>query len=341
MITADEVEVEDRPQAAASDDPKQRRPDISLAKKALRWKPSTEPKRACRRRSSTSSAPCVAEESRANPAADPPLRHGSRLGSTGGGAGERDGRRFRLAVARISRCQIAGVAAGRRRAGDAGDAKLRFADGTTQTPADAPRVVRDSATQGFRYHYSWGVVKCGYERSLDRLQVALFRLRIHPTQSSTPSDCASSTSPSARFRTARIMDAGMFAMGGTWQPLHSQPLVADTKQMPPVIFVEFEQGLMAFGIEGDAAAADAATPSIPFTSNPTTKRSYPLVVSLAPIAAHKSVATTLTLRFGTRDSGLPSPPTSCARSPKASRSRSTGATGGRSALCSGDFAGPS
>ena len=94
----------------------------------------------------------------------------------------------------------------------------------------------------------------------------------------------------------------MFAMGGTWQPLHSQPLVADTKQMPPVIFVEFEQGLMAFGIEGDAAAADAATPSIPFTSNPTTKRSYPLVVSLAPIAAHKSVATTLTLRFGTRDS---------------------------------------
>ena len=82
--------------------------------------------------------------------------------------------------------------------------------------------------------------------------------------------------------------------------LHSQPRFRHETDAAGHLR-EFEQASW-LSIEGDAAAADAATPSIPFTSNPTTKRSYPLVVSLAPIAAHKSVATTLTLRFGTRDS---------------------------------------
>jgi hypothetical protein len=71
--------------------------------------------------------------------------------------------------------------------------------------------------------------------------------------------------------------------------------------MPPVVFVRFESGSLAFANDGDPSAADSATVSIPFTTNPTTKLSYPLRVAFPPIAAGKTARASLSVTFGSSD----------------------------------------
>ena len=68
-------------------------------------------------------------------------------------------------------------------------------------------------------------------------------------------------------------------MGGNYQPLFSLPIVANPKQMPPAIFAKFSGGTLAFVNEGDPTGIDSALISIPFTSNPSTKLTYPLALS--------------------------------------------------------------
>ena len=175
--------------------------------------------------------------------------------------------------------------------------RLREQDGAVRAPIDLPQIVRDSAARRISYRYPWGVIECAYENRDDQLRIALqvtngsdatmeaLELRIMDlTFKSIPS--------------GRILDAGMFAMAGTWQPLHKAPHKATPREMPPVIFVDFHDGMLAFAIEGDAAAPDIATPSIPFTADALTKLTYPLTVSLAPIAPHATSKVKLSVRFG-------------------------------------------
>jgi hypothetical protein len=77
----------------------------------------------------------------------------------------------------------------------------------------------------------------------------------------------------------------MFAMAATWQPLHKPRTRPTPREMPPVILVDFHDGMLAFAIEGDAAAL--TSPRRRYRSPPMRHQlSYPLTVSLAPIAPH-------------------------------------------------------
>src|SRR5258706_8890060 len=131
--------------------------------------------------------------------------------------------------------------------------RLRQQDGAVRAPIDLPQIVRDSAARRISYRYPWGVIECAYENTDDQLRIALqvtngsdammeaLELRIMDlTFKSIPN--------------GRILDAGMFAMAGAWQPLHKAPHKATPREMPPVIFVDFHDGMLAFAIEGDAAA---------------------------------------------------------------------------------------
>ena len=53
--------------------------------------------------------------------------------------------------------------------------------------------------------------------------------------------------------------AGMFGMGGKFGPLRSFPLIARPDRMPPVIYVRYETGALAYASDADPTAADGAT----------------------------------------------------------------------------------
>jgi hypothetical protein len=174
--------------------------------------------------------------------------------------------------------------------------KLRVRDGSLVIATDAAHTIRDSNEPRLYNHYSWGIVQSSYLQDRDNLRLSL---RVTNTSHNTIAALSLRVVDLtfAAVPTGRVMDTGMFGMGGQFMPLHSQPLVADSDRMPPVILVRFETGALAFAVEAETRAHTAVA-SIPFTSNPTTKLSYPLIVSFSEIEPGEVATAEVSLRFG-------------------------------------------
>jgi hypothetical protein len=177
--------------------------------------------------------------------------------------------------------------------------KLRGVDGAVFNPQDEPRSTRDEKRQSIKQVYSWGTVDCAYSQDPSTLRL---RLRVANTSSSKTIQALELELAELAFGTVprgRVLEAGMWGTGGNWLPLHQVPLIARSDQMPPVIFVDFEGGRMAFANEGAPNAPDGATIKIPFTTNPSTRLTYPFLVSFPAIAPGDTVSAIISLRFGT------------------------------------------
>ncbi len=180
---------------------------------------------------------------------------------------------------------------------------LQAPDGTIVVPLDRPRATLDAQRSRIEQQYSWGVIECTYVQDGDRL---LLDLRVTNTSNAAVIQALDLDVVELAFAAiprGRVLEAGMWGTGGGWRPLHDIPLIARSDQMPPVVFVQFDGGALAFANDGDPSAAERSTVAIPYTTNPTTKLTYPMRVSFPSIAAGKTANATVSLRFGSPDAG--------------------------------------
>jgi len=179
--------------------------------------------------------------------------------------------------------------------------RLQGPDGAIVVPQDRPVTTWDAQGSKIRHQYSWGVVECTY---VQRGNTIGFTVRVTNTSTATIIQALDLDIAELAFTaipSGRVLEAGMWGQGGGWRPLHEIPLIAKSDQMPPAIFVNFAGGALAFTNDGDPSAASRSTVAIPFTSNPTTKLTYPLRISFPPIAAGKSIRAAVSLRFAGPD----------------------------------------
>ncbi|MCA1595114.1 MAG: hypothetical protein LC772_01620, partial [Chloroflexi bacterium] len=109
-----------------------------------------------------------------------------------------------------------------------------------------PRVVtEDAARQSVRLGGSWGWVMCGYGARGDRLnlQVTVHNAAPVPIKMA-PVRLMELTFPGAPECTE--LDAGQFGRGGVPRPLHDYPAVADPRAAPPIVFIDYGTGSLAF-----------------------------------------------------------------------------------------------
>jgi hypothetical protein len=179
--------------------------------------------------------------------------------------------------------------------------KLQRADGAIVIPNDKPQTTLDAQGHAITQQYSWGVVECTYAQRGNRLR---FDLRVTNTSPGTVILALDLEIVELTFTTiphGRVLDAGMWGLGGGWQPLHEIPLIAKPDQMPPAVFVQFGSGTLAFTNDGDPSGPDKSTVAVPYTTNPSTKRTYPFRVSFPKITAARTARAEVSLRFGGPD----------------------------------------
>ena len=180
---------------------------------------------------------------------------------------------------------------------------LKLASGTSEprepgtaeiAPSEQPKA--SLAAQTVRLEYSWGVVTCTYARTEKALS---FVVSVANTSNENVIKGLTLQLTELVFKQVpegRTFEAGMWGVGGRWMPLYQLPLGATWEQVPPVIFVRFEGGTLAFVSEEDANA-DHPTISIPYTTNPTTKLMYPFRISFPTIPASGTTVARVSLRF--------------------------------------------
>ena len=157
-----------------------------------------------------------------------------------------------------------------------------------------PEILLHSALDGqtVQQVYAWGVVKCRYVLDGDTLRLDLHVENHLPTRLSTINldlvDLTFTHPPQTR-----ILDAGMFGMGGRWQPFGSAP-TARAAQMPPVVFLDFQDGMLAFANDGNPIYADSPTISVQARSSST----YGFRVAFAVLNPRASTDASFSLRFG-------------------------------------------
>jgi len=174
--------------------------------------------------------------------------------------------------------------------------RIVHADGTTSIPDETPVVTNPAANRVART-YSWGVVDCEYAARGDRI---VFSLTVTNTSRSDTIAALQLHLVELAFRTmpqGRSPDAGMFGTGGRWRLLGAAPLTTDPAQMPPVLFVRYEQGLIAFASDQQEGAPRL---TLPFATG-ASKLAYPFHAIFANIAPQASVHARVSIRFASDD----------------------------------------
>jgi hypothetical protein len=164
-------------------------------------------------------------------------------------------------------------------------------------PNEQPRVVRDASGAGTRYEYSWGMVEVSYALEPAALKM---RTRITNTSADTTIQALQLQLIELHFPIAplgRGFEAGMWGNGGGWGPLHALPFVATRDRGPPAILMRYMDHDLAFVQDSEETGSVKFVLSVPFTTEPATKRAYPMRLDVSPLAPGQSATVATSLRF--------------------------------------------
>jgi hypothetical protein len=176
--------------------------------------------------------------------------------------------------------------------------RLEGADGFFDAHPEKPFVHRDG--QSIRQYFGWGVIDCAYSKTANRLRLHLQVTNNSRSRSIHGLDLEVVELAFPSIPLGRTLEAGMWGNGGDWKPLNELPLIARPEQMPAVVLVRFARGSIAFTQDGRPGPA-SPTISVPYTTNNSTKLTYPFRVSFGVIGPGETAAAEVSLRFGGRD----------------------------------------
>lgn len=141
---------------------------------------------------------------------------------------------------------------------------------------------------------AWGAVRAAYSARGDHLRIAL---SVHNDTGNTLADLSLRVLE-PEFPQAPLcaeLDAGQFGLGGAPHPLAAGPVAADPRAAPPVLFLAYGSGALAFCSEDPAAPAALRVSG---ATNPPDNTRAALQVLPGPLGPGKTLRCTVSLRFG-------------------------------------------
>jgi hypothetical protein len=146
--------------------------------------------------------------------------------------------------------------------------------------------------------YPWGRVSCTYGKQGEKLIV---RVRVLNTGRENIDELSlrlmELNFPSVPA--GETLEAGMFGFGfkGALRPLYQYPSVADPQFVVPIVRVDFGAGALNFCSDDFESSV-----SVPYTTNPPAKTSYPFIINCYDIKPGNTKTFNVSLRFGPADS---------------------------------------
>jgi len=182
--------------------------------------------------------------------------------------------------------------------------RLQRGGNVIQGSSEPTRVIVDKDRSSIDYEYDWESITNIYVQKGNRLE---FRLTIRNTEQDQAIkeldlNVAELTFP--EVPAGRMLEAGMWGTGGGWQPLHQIPLVIAPDQAPPIIEIQQASTAIVFASDNPPNDKRIRWIGVPFTTDPNTKRSYPMQVAIAELAPNSTVSVTVSLRFGPSSADL-------------------------------------
>jgi hypothetical protein len=164
-----------------------------------------------------------------------------------------------------------------------------------------PVITANKQTNSIELAYAWGRVSCAYGKEGDRLMMRievsndgakeLDELSLRLMELNFPSVPDGGT-----------LEAGMFGFGfkETLRPLYEYPSVADSQFVVPIVRVDYGTGALNFCSDDFKCSL-----SVPYSTNPPAKTSYPFIINCYGIKPGSSETFNLSLRFGPARSHVP------------------------------------
>lgn len=170
---------------------------------------------------------------------------------------------------------------------------------TFQGASEPSRVVNESKGHYIEYFDNWGTIAAGYAVDKNKLSVDIDVTNNSKDVLIKQLQLSVLELTFSEIPEGHVLDPGMFGTAGGWYALHSFPIGVRPDQAPLIIEMRDGKRKIDF-VSEDPPSVGAIRPIyIPFSTNPGTKLSYPLCVSLADIPSGKSVKFSLSLRLGT------------------------------------------
>ena len=170
---------------------------------------------------------------------------------------------------------------------------------TFQGASEPSRVGSESKGHYIEYFDIWGTIEARYAVDKNKLSVDIDVINNSKDIVIKQLQLSVLELTFSEIPEGHVLDPGMFGTAGGWYALHSFPFWVQPDQAPPIIEMRDVKRKIDF-VSEDPPSVGAIRPIfVPFSTNPGTKLSYPLCVSIADIPSGKSVKLSLSLRLGT------------------------------------------